>query len=199
VEPITAFLWNVFQNVLGNRVDAYFFDRRSAVEPATLIGDQGQPKSIAEDAEIKPAVRSRFETFDAHFDIERLLTYVEQPMVHLLIEDQPSSAYNLPGYVLESRMTGEWFVFSRGRLSLEGDGGGHRNMRGVTELLHEKQTKIVGWVIQKNDMDRLEEGVLLWPEAKKDLVPLLSYRVDDDAWKWASIKREFDKLTRRRA
>lgn len=199
MEPITVFLWNVFQNVLGNRVDAYLFDRKGTVEPAMPSSGQSQPKLLTEEGSIEPTAQRRFETFDARNDIEHLLTYVEQPLVHLLVEDQPSTAYNLPGYVLESKVTGEWFVFSRGRLSLEGDGGGHRNMRGVTELLREKQTKIVGWVIQKKDMDRLEGGVLLWPEAKRDLVPLLSYRVEDDAWKWASIKHQFDKLTRHSA
>ncbi len=146
-----------------------------------------------------PAIASsperRFQAFDTQTGLQGLIPYIEQPIVHLLIEDKPSTAYNLPGFVLESKLTGEWFVFSRGRLALQGEGGGHRNMKAVVDLLREKQTKIVGWVIRQADMDQLEDGTLLWPEARKDIVPLLSYHVDDENWEWRGIKRTFDKLT----
>ncbi|WP_211460854.1 hypothetical protein [Collimonas silvisoli] len=197
MDPISSLFWNVFQNVLGNRVDAYLFGAKNAAEPPNV--DRDERASEADDEVDSPAMPRRFESFDARYDIERLLTYVEQPVVHLLVEDQPSTAYNLPGYVLESKTTGEWFVFSRGRLALEGTGGGYQNMEGVIKILRAKDAKIVGWVIRKSDMDRLEDGRLLWPEARRDLIPLLSYHVDDERWKWAAMKREFDKLTRKSA
>jgi hypothetical protein len=195
MDPISTLFWNVFQNVLGNRVDAYLFGAKNAAEPPALDHDERPPEPANDEDADPPAMPRRFEIFDARYDIERLLAYVEQPVVHLLVEDQPSTAYNLPGYVLESKTTGEWFVFSRGRLALEGTGGGYQNMESVTEILRAKETKIVGWVIRNGDMDRLEDGRLLWPEARRDLIPLLSYRVEDDRWKWVAIKREFDKLT----
>lgn len=196
MDPIGSLLWNVFQNVLGNRVDAYLFGGKNATESSVPVHDERLPESSVGDETCGPSSQRRFDIFDARYDLERLLAYVEHPVVHLLVEDQPSTAYNLPGYVLESKATGEWFVFSRGRLALEGNGGGYRNMQGVTEILRAKQTKIVGWVIRKSDMDRLEGGQLLWPEARQELIPLLSYQIDDDCWRWMGIKREFDKLTR---
>jgi hypothetical protein len=198
MDPISNLFWNVFQNVLGNRVDAYFFGGKKVPEPSAPVRDEQRPESYVDDETGGPTSQRRFDIFDARYDIERLLAYVEHPVVHLLVEDQPSSAYNLPGYVLESKVTGEWFVFGRGRLALEGNGGGYRNMQGVTEILRAKQTKIVGWVIRKASMDRLESGQLLWPEARQDLIPLLSYHLDDDRWRWMGIKREFDTLTRTR-
>ncbi len=196
MDPISNLFLNVFQNVLGNRVDAYLFREKNVTEPSAPVRDERRPELSAGDETGGPTSQRRFDIFDARYDIERFLAYVEHPVVHLLVEDQPSSAYNLPGYVLESKATGEWFVFGRGRLALEGNGGGYRNMQGVTEILRAKQTKIVGWVIRKSDMDRLEDGQLLWPMARQDLIPLLSYQIEDDRWRWMGIKREFDKLTR---
>lgn len=196
MDPISNLFLNVFQNVLGSRVDAYLFGEKNVAEASAPVPDERWPGSSAGDETGGPTSQRRFDIFDARYDIERLLAYVEQPVVHLLVEDQPSSAYNLPGYVLESKATGEWFVFGRGRLALEGNGGGYRNMQGVTEILRAKQTKIVGWVIRKSDMDRLEDGQLLWSMARQDLIPLLSYQIEDDRWRWMGIKREFDKLTR---
>jgi hypothetical protein len=196
MDLINSFFLNVFQNIVGNRVDTYFFGGKNTAEPPALNHNERQPELSVDVDNGGLATQRRFETFDARYDIERLLAYVEQPVVHLLVEDLPSTAYNLPGYVLESKATGEWFVFSRGRLALEGDGGGYHNMQGVTEILRAKQTKIIGWVIRKTDMDRLEDGQLLWPEARQELVPLLSFQVEDDRWRWMGIKRQFDKLTR---
>jgi hypothetical protein len=112
MDLINSFFLNVFQNIVGNRVDTYFFGGKNTAEPPALNHNERQPELSVDVDNGGLATQRRFETFDARYDIERLLAYVEQPVVHLLVEDLPSTAYNLPGYVLESKATGEWFVFS---------------------------------------------------------------------------------------
>lgn len=67
-------------------------------------------------------------------------------------------------------------------------------MESVSQLLSERDIKVIGWVIRRDDLEELEEGRLTWPRAKQDLVPLVSYRHAEEDWHWAGIKRRFDAL-----
>lgn len=50
-------------------------------------------------------------------------------------------------------------------------------MESVSQLLSERDIKVIGWVIRRDDLEELEEGRLTWPRAKQDLVPLVSYQI----------------------
>ena len=184
VTAVTNFLWNLFTNILSNRVDEAFFGQEREASP--VRDDESDPRSEQRPASISPR---RFRAFDARYDVERFVLFVQEPIVHLLVEESPSTHYNLPAYVLESQRTGEWFVFSRGRLALQGSGGGSNNMDSVVEILRSKQTQIVGWVVASHDLDTLEGGSVTWPMVKPNLIPLLSYH--SDRHEWSEIKRRF--------
>ena len=194
MDPITSFLWDIFKNVLGNRADALFFGKEeSALEESEL-----ESKSMPERPHVEVATKvRRFKTFDAVYDLEKILSYVDAPIVHLLIEDSPSTHYNLPGYILESQSTGEWFVFSRGRLALQGCGGGHNNTEGVFSLLSAKKTTIGAWVIEKKLLDIFENGRALWPDVKQQAVPLLAFLSEE--YSWSEIQNQFRALTAKNA
>jgi hypothetical protein len=184
VTAVTSFLWNIFTNILSNRLDeAVFGDGREG-----LPSREDESGPFPEQHAASTSSR-RFRTFDARYDIERFVLIVQEPIVHLLVEESPSTHYNLPAYVLESQRTGEWFVFSRGRIALQGTGGGRNNMDSVVEILRSKETQIVGWVVASRDLDALEGGFVTWPTVKSDIIPLLSYH--SDRHEWSEIKRRF--------
>ncbi|CUJ69267.1 Uncharacterised protein [Achromobacter sp. 2789STDY5608633] len=189
MDPTSSFLFDLFKNILSSRMDHVLFGRRAASQP---VDEQAAPLVAEDPLEPKlPVSARRFRTFDATDSLVSILQLVEGPVVHLLVEDQPSTHYRLPGYVLESTVTGEWYVFARGRLALEGTGGGANNMRDVSDLLRERGVRIVGWVIPQADMDALEGGRMLWNEARAALVPLLSFISNDDEWEWRPIRDRF--------
>lgn len=188
MDPIAAFLWDIFKNVLGNRADAFFFGKKQDVPPTSLLENPPKPDVVPD---LVPP--RRFKTFDAVYDLENILSYVEDPVVYLLVEDSPSTAYNLPCYVLESASTGEWFVFRRGRLALQGSGGGHQNIEGVFLLLSNKKAKIGAWVANKKQLDQFESGQVLWPKVKEQSVPLLAFL--SDAYSWSEIRNKFRELS----
>ncbi|MBO1539937.1 hypothetical protein [Pseudomonas sp. OA65] len=190
MDPFSSLLWDIFKNVLGNRVDALIFGKQKNEPQPGASGQTTERKEIVEAPLVKPR---RFKTFDAVYDLEKLLAYVDNPIVYLLVEDSPSSAYNLPSYVLESGNTGEWFVFTRGRLALQGSGGGHQNTKGVFEILLQKKTKIGAWVVEKTLLDQLDNGQALWPEVKQLSVPLLA--VLSEEYSWSEIQRQFEALS----
>jgi hypothetical protein len=194
MDPIATFLWDIFKNVLGNRADAFFFGKEEGeselLEPEQTPAPEKQVESVA-------ATGRRFKTFDAVYDLEKILSYVDAPIVHLLIEDSPSTAYNLPGYVLESRSTGEWFVFSRGRLALQGCGGGHNNTESVFSMLSDKKTTIGAWVVDKKLLDLFENGQALWPDVKRQAVPLLAFLSEE--YSWSEIQNQFHALSAKSA
>lgn len=70
MDPISNLFWNVFQNVLGNRVDAYFFGGKKVPEPSAPVRDQQRPESYADEETGGPTSQRRFDIFDARYDIE---------------------------------------------------------------------------------------------------------------------------------
>lgn len=134
----------------------------------------------------------KFRAFDAWSDLPEFLKTVSSPVVSLLIEDQPSTHYNLLCLVLESADTGEWYVFSRDRMSFQGTGGGFNNSRDIIERLKMKRAPIGVWVVQKAILDSFEEGRTLWPELKPRAIPLLSFLAKDLSW--SGIQHNAQKL-----
>ncbi len=133
----------------------------------------------------------KFKTFDAWNDLSKLLAAVKEPMISVLIEDEPSTSYRLPAIVLESRLTGEWFVFSRGRMSFQGDGGGMRNSRDILDQVKRAGATIGVWVLPQKLMSDLDNGYETWANIKPHAIPLLA-RVAQD-YTWTEIERNVAK------
>ncbi|WDF99845.1 hypothetical protein PSR30_04555 [Pectobacterium carotovorum subsp. carotovorum] len=121
-----------------------------------------------------------FESYDA-LDYVEFLSKSDSPKVYILVEDKPSSMYYLPGYVIESSVTGEWFVFNRGRFALEGDSG-LRQMKEFLSYLKDNEVIFSAWVINQDLLNNLESGLTLWSSVKSELIPLSTYHSDDVMW-----------------
>lgn len=147
----------------------------------SIVGDNPAPARVC-----------RFNTFDVGRDLEGLLKTVREPVISLLIEDVPSTAYKLPSMVLESAVTREWYVFHRGRMSFEGSGGGLRNSRDILHQLKDAGASVGVWIMPQSVMDDLDNGYVLWPAVRHEGVPLLA-RADRDL-SWAEIENNVEKL-----
>ncbi|MEQ9859554.1 hypothetical protein OI450_05775 [Pectobacterium cacticida] len=121
-----------------------------------------------------------FESYDA-LDYVEFLSKLDSPKVYLLVEDKPSTMYYLPGYVIESSVTGEWFVFNRGVFALEGDSG-LRQMKEFLSYLKDHEVIFSAWVIIQDVLNNMESGLTLWPDVKSKLIPLSTYHSDDIMW-----------------
>ena len=139
------------------------------------------------DMDSTPLRTIKFKTFDAWNDLSKLLAAVKDPVISVLIEDEPTTHYRLPSLVLESRSTGEWFVFSRGRMSFEGSGGGIRNSRDILDQVKLTGAAIGVWVLPQRLMSELDSGYETWANIKPHAIPLLARAAQD--YSWAEIER----------
>jgi len=179
-------LWDIAKNVLGNRVDAALFPAKEALQASS---SSAQSVPVAE-AQQRPL--PLFKTFDAVDDLAQIVNFVEKPALHLLVEDAPSTHYNLAAIVLESQTTGQWYLFSRGRVALQGSGGGKHNLDAVLDRLRSRSAGIAAWVVDKTLLDTFESGHILWGAVRPNMVPLLSYLSKDHSW--SEIQRRFVEL-----
>lgn len=134
---------------------------------------------VAEEAvaqQAKPAEdRKRFYVFDLANEFEPILKTVSSPVVHIVVEDKPTTAWHLPVIVIESNATNEWYVFAKGRLAFEGSGGGLANAKQLLFLLKDNRVPVAGWVSSRELTDQLDNGTLHWGALKPQLWPLMSY------------------------
>jgi hypothetical protein len=178
---------STFASVLANQLDK-FLGRNSSSDSAP----QSAPSVDSSVVPPNPISSLGFKTFDAWHDLPRFISSVRNPLVSILIEDQPSTLYRLPAIVLESQDTREWFVFSRGRMSFEGSGNSLNNSRYIIEMLKKKNIPIGVWVVEKSSLEKMECGLSLWPEIRNRAVPLLAVMAKDQPW--FEILNNTDKL-----
>ncbi|MEI5639965.1 hypothetical protein [Pseudoalteromonas sp. UG3-2] len=143
--------------------------------------DESPEPQLKEDTEVHKA--RKFRTFDARYGIPSALDDIEKPLVSILIERNPSTHYNLPCVVIESRANGEWYVMSKGNISFQGSGGGLSHAKSFISKLKEKNADIGVWVYDNSLVDDLSNGYTLWPEIKGKGIPLRSFIEDDASWK----------------
>ena len=170
---------SVLAGWLGNKVDGLL--KRSTEYQAQEVPTA---KISVETLPLKEGIQQpqRFKTFDAWHDLTRLLTAVKEPLISILIEDQPSSHYRLASMVLESRTTGEWYIFSRGRMSFEGNGGGVRNSRDILDQVKSSGAAVGVWVLPQSTLDDLDNGRETWMVARVQAIPLLALVARDHSW-----------------
>lgn len=167
---------SVLASWLANKVDVF-------TKPTGQSLQQNDQKKI-DDANDNPEIKRtrRFKTFDAWNDLGKILKTVRDPLISILIEDEPSTHYRLPSMVLESRATGEWYVFSRGRMSFEGDGGGIRNSRDILDQVRTAGAAVGVWVVPQGKLDDLDNGYQIWSVIRDQAVPLLAVIADKHSW-----------------
>jgi len=181
---LVNFSESVFASWLANNLGNLF-------PPANTKALQGDESTKVDDAVPEQPRTPKFKTFDAATDLAKLLAAVKDPVISVLIEDEPSTFYRLASLVLESRLTGEWFVCSRGRMSFEGNGGGIRNSRDILEQVKHSGAAIGVWVLPQTLLSDLDNGYATWMNVKPHAIPLLA-RVAQD-YSWAEIERNVSK------
>lgn len=182
---------SVLAGFLANRID--FFKLKgpsSAAQKHEIISNVNEEPSAYSINENRPV---KFKTFDVWNDLDKLLKIVKEPVIFILIEEQPSTHYRLPSLVLESRITGEWYVFRRGRMSFEGNGGGIRNTELILEQLKAANVSVGVWVLNQALLDRLDNGQELWATIRLQIVPFLA--APSSEYSWAEIQHNVAKLT----
>lgn len=173
---------SVLASWIANKADTFFNPRPK---------EQEAPPPVSHDEEMMAERVRRFKTFDAWKDLDAILKTVRDPLISILIEDKPSTFYRLPSMVLESKATGEWFVFSRGRMSFEGSGGGIRNTRDILAQIKTTGAFVGVWVVPQNKLNDLDNGYELWPAIRTQAVPLLAVIAGEHSW--AEIERNVSK------
>ncbi|MGA2143276.1 MAG: helix-turn-helix transcriptional regulator [Brevinematales bacterium] len=150
----------------------------------------------------KPITKTRlFQTFDLIINLSEILPYISKPVVNIIVETEPSSAWNLPCLVLESFDSGEWYLFGRSRIAFQGNGGGYNNMVNLLTMLKKYKISIGKWTLSRQMIDDFEAGLILWSEIKKNAVPALSAINEQDSWQSTinqmkeMFKKEYNELS----
>lgn len=119
--------------------------------------------------------KNNYRTFDIINDLYDVVDLIQSPMVHIVIEDKPSSAWHLPLVVVEDIDSKEWYVFSKGRMAFEGSGGGLENSKNLLQFLIKNKIRFSGWVLDYVKSEKLSQGCSTWPALRDDCLPLISY------------------------
>ncbi|MDC8787210.1 hypothetical protein [Roseateles koreensis] len=166
------FLYGAAQGVAGNFITRLI----DALWPN--LPDQQLPEYSEQihREQVAPAeARRLFQTFHIKSGLEAVLNATIDPVVHIVLEDQPTTFYHLAVLVVESRVTGEWYVSSKGELSFEGSGGGILVAEKVASMCANRRIPMAGWVCSRGHSDSLAQGEVLWPQVRPELIPLVAY------------------------
>jgi hypothetical protein len=164
---------------------AFVFDRRGGDVLRREVA-KTRPVNIEQSKAANDTIptppRRLFTTFDTTLDLHWIAERIHKPVVHLVVEDRPSTSYNMVAIVVESLTTGEWYLFPRRRVSLLGHKPGQVNLPDVIDRFREQQAQIAGWVAPQRALAKFEAGCTLWNQIQLGLVPLLAYSSRDAVW-----------------
>ena len=130
----------------------------------------------------------QFQTFHIKTGFESILNFVQEPIVHMVVESEPTTAWHLVILIVESRVTGEWYVSQKGEMAFEGSGGGLYVAEKVATICRNRRITTAGWVLSKEDSDSLARGIKTWPQLKINTIPLVSYSKNDYFIKYVAKK-----------
>lgn len=166
------FISSVFSGVTANTITRVIESLWGEKVALNLTEDAKPENKQIESTKIDERV---FQTFHIKNGFEGILNFVSDPIVHMVIEDHPTTAWHLVVLVVESRTTGEWYVSQKGEMAFEGSGGGLFVAETVVRKCKERRIPVAGWVISREDSDDLSSGKKLWTEIKSSVIPLMSY------------------------
>ncbi len=182
----------VLASLLASKIDNVFKSSEKTTKPSDIDESLKTTLKLNIQSSVSDSRSPKFKTFDAWTELSALLAKIEDPVISVLIEDQPSTHYRLASLVLESRATGEWYVFPRGRISFEGNGGGIRNSRDILTQVKSAGASIGVWVLQQNLLNELDNGYELWPSVRHQAIPLLAAIRNN--YSWLEIEENVKKL-----
>lgn len=178
-------LEKILEMMVSGAVGNFTYDRlrvllRAPDPVPDSLGDSSDDNS--NDTDVKEVCganiyyKNNYRVFDIVHDFYDVIELIKKPVVHIVIEDQPSTFWHLPLVVIEDIESGEWYVFSKGRLALEGSGGGMRNTKDLFRYLMERNIRFSGWVMDFVKSEKLSQGCLTWPSVRNDCLPIISYK-----------------------
>jgi len=150
-------------------------------------------KQTTEEATENKIEKNRmFHSFDVFSDLEEMVSVLDNPVAYLLIETEPTTHYHLVSLVLESKLTGEWYYFRRGRIAFQGSGGGHQQAQRVISVFKKYGIPISVWVAEKTILDDFEDGYVLWSTVFRNAIPFRAAQIKNEKWKW--IKKQAEEV-----
>lgn len=123
--------------------------------------------------------KKRFRTFDIAHDLDDVTSLMRQPVVHIVLEDKPTTAWHLALVVAEDAVTSEWYVFRKGRLAFEGTGGGLHQSKTLFKKLLERGIPFAGWVVDQVSSEKLSQGCQPWPRIREHCLPILAFEKNE--------------------
>lgn len=160
------FLMNVFAGLCSNnfkRILVVF----GLLNPKKEFESQNEKNSI-----VKTSPKL-FNVLDVYIDLSEVLLKVKEPIAHLLVESKcHDSFYNQVMLVLESKVTGEWYVFGSRRMAAQGQGEGSRQLEITLNKLQQSKTVISLWAVSSSILHKLGSGLKPWPEIKSTILTL---------------------------
>lgn len=139
--------------------------------------------------------KRNYRTFDIQNDLEDVISLMREPVVHIVLEDKPSTAWHQALVVAEDKITSEWYVFSKGRLAFEGSGGGLSQSKTLFKKLLSKNIPFSAWVIDQVSSEKLSHGCRRWPEMRDKCIPILAFEKNDYFKKYViGVFNEISKL-----
>ncbi|WP_107878459.1 hypothetical protein [Neisseria animaloris] len=171
----TDFVLSIIASILANKVGSSSdtMQNQNAEKRAKELFNNTEITDIENTSNIS---KSCFISFDQD-KIFEYIPLLDEPRIHILFESEPSTFYHLPAIVLECIKTRQWYVFRRGRIAAEGTGGGWNNFKGYVDSFKKQNINCCLWLIEKNLLDDLEDGVKLWPEVSSLIIPLLATKL----------------------
>lgn len=175
----------LLEMMLSGAIGNYTYDRLKSLLSAPQKDDDPEPEpekpELDRDPDIKeqhgPNIfyKNNYRTFDIVHDLYDIVGLIKSPIVHIVIEDKPSSAWHLPLVVVEDTISREWYVFSKGRMAFEGSGGGLSNSKELLQYLINNNIRFAGWVLDYVKSEKLSQGCLTWPAVRDQCLPLIAY------------------------
>lgn len=173
----------LLEMMVSGSVGNFTYDRLKALLNAPQKDDEPEKTEIEVpfDPDIKeicgPNIfyRNNYRTFDIVNDLYDVIDLITSPMVHIVIEDKPSSAWHLPLVVVEDTESKEWYVFSKGSMAFEGSGGGLASSKDLFQFLIDNNIRFAGWVLDYVSSEKLSQGCATWPNLRDQCLPLIAY------------------------
>ncbi|MCP1319510.1 hypothetical protein [Vreelandella lionensis] len=171
--------------IVSGFIGNYSYDRirrllKAEAREGGIPAQETDPEEGQRDPDIKAVYgqnvkyKKKYRTFDIQDDFEVVLDLLAEPVVYIVIEDRPSMAWRLPVIIAEDAKTGEWYVFSKGRVAFEGAGGGLSQAKTFLKKIQDKDVPFSAWVLEYALTEKLSQGCRPWPEFKLQCIPALA-------------------------
>jgi len=137
---------------------------------------EDEPAAWEIDASIsKPCKNEHLKSRSFSIDfLEDFFDFIREPVLHVILESDTTSFYFTVAVIMESSITGEWYVFGIGQLAVQGMGGGSRRFEQLLDVIRKRDPSVAIWCCSNVDMTAIEEGKITWLDLKSRLIPLLS-------------------------